>query len=292
MKKLLTTAFIILSALFVNAGIIYEAKIQTELYNQPSYENQEDNPAAGMLEEMTKPYTMKAMLESEGRGRIKFTSDGPLMFQKDTFIVAENKDTVYFCNPADKTYSVFNAGNANKQITGMAETLQKMTKMKYENIAVSIAEMGDGGDIAGYSTKQYKLIVEYDTKMKILFKKVTDHQKREYIIYTTSKLPFDMLGDYSNKQLFTTAIESIDQQIQSKVSGIGFPLKIENLSYDKDNKLTAKTSFTITSIEEKTLNPSLFKVPNDYTEKQMEVETEGEDGSKQKQKIKLGDLFK
>jgi len=292
MKKLLITSFILISALIVNAGVIYEAEIKTELYNQPEYQNQEDNPAADMLQQMTKPYTMKAMLESEGRGRIKFTSDGPLMFQKGTFLVAESKDTMYFCNPTDKTYSKFNIGNANKQLTGFASKLQKMTKMKYENIAVTLAELGDGGDVAGYPTKKYKLVVEYDTKMKILFKKIKDHQKKEYIIYATSKMPFDLLGDYTNSQIFTTAIKNIDSQIQTKIADIGFPLKTESLSYDKENKLTAKSSFTILSIKEKTLNPALFKVPNGYKEAELEVATQDEEGNTQKQKLKFGDLFK
>lgn len=292
MKKLIITTLLFFAAFTLNAGVIYEAKIETEIYNQPQYENQEENPMGDMVQQMTKPYTIKAMLETENRGRVKFTSDGPLMFAKGTFIISESKDTVYLCNPQDKSYSKLNIGNANKQLGGFAAKLQKMTKMKYKNISVNIAELGDGGDVAGYSTKKYKLVVEYDTEMKILFKKVKDHQKKEYIIYATKKLPFEMMGEYSNKQFFTTAIENIDSQIQSKVGDIGFPLKIENLAYDKENKLVSKMSFTITSVKEKDLNPKLFTIPAGYTEKEMEVQTEGEDGTKQKQKIKLGDLFK
>lgn len=292
MKNLLITSLLLIVAFTLNAGVIYEAKIENEIYNQPQNSNQEENPMGDMVQEMTKPYTIKAMLESNNRGRVKFTSDGPLMFLKGTFIISESKDTVYLCNPQDKSYNKLNIGNANKQLAGFAAKLQKMTKMKYKNISVNVAELGDGGDVAGYSTKKYKLVVEYDTEMKIFFKKVKDHQKKEYMIYSTKKLPFEMMGDYSNKQFFTTAIPNVDSQIQSKVGDIGFPLKIENLAYDKNNKLMSKMSFTITSLKEKDLNPKLFKVPAGYTEKEMEVETEGEDGNQKKQKIKLGDLFK
>ncbi len=290
MKKLIITAFIILSGILANAGVIYEAKIEVELYNQQ--EMPEDNPATGMIEEMTKPYTMKAMMEQDGRGRVKFTSDGPMMFKKGTFLVAENKDVVYFCDPESKSYSKFNIGNANKQLSGLAAKMQKFTKMKYKNIAVTIAEIGDGGNVAGYPTKKYKLVVEYDTEMKILFKKVKDHQKQEYIIYATNKLPFDLIGEYSNSQMFTTGIEGIDNQIKTKVAKVGFPLKIETLSYDKNNTLTAKHTFTITSLKEKNLNPALFKVPNGYTEQEVEVEGQDEEGNTKKQKLKFGDLFK
>jgi hypothetical protein len=232
------------------------------------------------------------MMEQNGKGRIKFTSDGPLHLKKGTFIVAESKDVVYFCNPETKSYSKFNIGNANKQLTGLAAKMQKLTKMKYKNIAVTLADLGDGGNIAGYPTKKYKLVVEYDTEMKILFKKVKDHQKQEYIIYATQKLPFDLIGEYSNSQMFTTGIKGIDNQINTKVASVGFPLKIETLNYDKNNTLTAKHSFTITSLKEKNLNPALFKVPNGYTEEEVEYETQDEEGNAKKQKFKMGDLFK
>ena len=72
----------------------------------------------------------------------------------------------------------------------------------------------------------------------------------------------------------------------------GFPLKTEHMSYGENNELTSKATFEITEIAEKDLNPELFKVPDGYTEKEMEVETQGEDGETQKKKFKLGDMFK
>jgi len=290
MKKLIITAFIILSGILANAGVIYEAKIETELYNQQ--EMPEDNPMADMVDQMTKPYTMKVMMEKDGKGRVKFTSDGNMLFKKGSFLVMESKDIMYLCDPETKTYSKFNLGAIAKKTAGLAATMQKFTKMKYKNIAVTIAEIGDGGDVAGYPTKKYKLVVEYDTEMKILFKKVKDHLKKEYILYATNKLPFDLLGEYSNSQVFTTGIEGIDNQINNKVATTGFPLKIEVLDYDKNNTLTAKQTFTILSLKEKNLNPALFKVPNGYTEQEVEVEGQDEEGNTKKQKLKLGDLFK
>ncbi len=284
MKKLMIGLFAVWTAV-ASAGVMYTSKVTMEVYNQTP-EAKEQMEQMGVLNE---PQEMKAFVQGKG-ARIKFLTDH-MIYQKDDFAVTEDGVVMYLCNPASKTYHRFDTEAMMQSAQGMLDTVQKMTKMTYQNIFVNVTEQGDGGSVAGFPTKKYRLLIEYDVHMKILFKKVNQHHKEEIIIYASEKLPFDHLPQFHNQQMFGTGIDEIDSQVKGKVSGIGFPLKTEHLSYGENNELASKTTFEITEMAEKDLNPKLFKLPDGYTEREMEVTTEGEDGEAQQKKFKLGDLF-
>lgn len=285
MKKFLIVLFALWTAL-ASAGVMYTSRVTIEMYNQTP-EAKEQMEAYGGL---TGPQEMKAFVDGNG-ARIKFLTDH-MLYQKDDFAVTEDGVVMYLCSPATKTYHRFDSAAMMKQAQGMLDTMQKMTKMSYSNIFVNVTDQGDGGSVAGYATTRYRVLIEYDVNMKILFKKINQHHKEEVFVYATSKLPFGYLPKFHNQQMFGTGIEEIDGQIGNKLDAIGFPLKTEHMSYGENNELTSKATFEITEITEKDLNPQLFKVPDGYTEKEMEVETQGEDGETQKKKFKLGDMFK
>jgi len=285
MKKLLIIA-LVCCAVAVQAGVIYTATSRVEMYGE-SVQQQEDNEA---MQSILAPQEMKVFAEDKGV-RVKFMTDH-ILYKKGDFLVSEDGETMYICDPEAKTYHRLDLTAMLGKAQGVMKAMQKMTKMTYSNVFVNVTEMGDGGEIAGYPTTKYRLLVEYDVNMKILFKKVKQHTREEYFIYATRKLPFDMLSAYSNRQVFAVGVEQVDMQVAEKVKDLGFPLKTEHLSYGQNNELTSKAVFEITGMEEKDLNPALFKLPNGYTEKEMEVETEDAEGNTQKKKFKLGDLLK
>ena len=284
MKKLCIGLFAMWTAI-ATAGVTYTAKVTMEMYNQTPEAQQQMEQYGGL----TEPQEMKAFAQGNG-ARIKFLTDH-MLYQKDDFAVTEDGVVMYLCSPATKTYHKFDTKAMMQQAQGMLDTMQKMTKMQYENIFVNVTEQGDGGSVAGFPTTKYRVLIEYDINMKILFKKVKQHHKEEFVVYATNDLSRDMLPGYHNQQMFGTGIEEIDGQIKGKLENIGFPLKTEHLSYGEKNELVSKTTFEITEMEEKDLNPQLFKVPDGYTEKEIEVEAQGENGETQKKKFKLGDLF-
>ncbi len=289
MKKtiqIFAIALLIAVPVITQAGVIYSAKTSTELYGEAA-EAQRQNP---MLQQMTAPQEMKIFAQDKG-ARIKFLTDS-MLYKKGDFMVSENGNTMYICDPQTKTYHKLDLNALRGQAEGMMKTMKKMTKMSYSNVFVNIVDKGNAGNIAGYPVRKYRMLVEYDTNMKILFKKIKNHERREFFIYVTKKLPMDLVPEYSNSQMFSTGIEQVDSQIQTKLKGLGFPMKTEQLGYGKNNELTSKSTFEITSIKEKSLNPALFKLPNGYTEKEIQVEGTDSEGNTQKKKFKLGDLFK
>lgn len=284
MKKLMIIA-LVFCAITLQAGVVYTSRMTMELYSEtPETQQQQE-----MMGDLTAPQEMKAFVEGKG-ARIKFLTDH-MFYKKGDFMVTEDGVNLYLCDPEAKTYHRFDTKAMLGKAQGMMESVQKMTKMQYSNIAVILNKMGDGDTVAGHSTTKYKLVVEYDVNMKILFKKMKQHHREEYIIHATDDLDFSKLPQYQDQQMFKTAIEPVDAQIADKVSGIGFPLKTEHLSYDDKNNLVSKMTFEILELEEKDVNPALFKLPNGYTEKEMEVQTTDEDGNTEKKKFKIGDLF-
>ncbi len=284
MKKLLIIA-LLACAVTVQAGVVYTSRMTMEIYSEtPETQQQQE-----MMGDLTAPQEMKAYVEGKG-ARIKFLTDH-MFYKKGDFMVTEDGVTLYLCDPEAKTYHRFDTEAMMGKAQGMMESVQKMTKMEYSNIAVILNKLGEGDTVAGHSTTKYKLVVEYDVNMKILFKKMKQHHREEYIIYATDDLDFSKLPQYQDQQMFKTAIEAVDAQIGNKVSGIGFPLKTEHLSYDDKNNLVSKMTFEILEMEEKDVNPQLFKLPSGYTEKEMEVQTTDEEGNTQNKKFKIGDLF-
>ncbi len=289
MKKTFRTFLISLLTIIsvaAQAGVIYTAKTQTELYGEAA-EQQRQNP---MMQQMLQPQEMKIFAQDKG-GRIKFLTDSAL-YKKGDFMVTEDGNTMYICDPKTKTYHKLDLKAMMGKAQGMLKTMKKMTKMSYSNVFVNLVDKGNGGTVAGYPVEKYRMLVEYDTNMKILFKKIKTHERREFFIYVTPKLPMNLVPEYSNSQMFSTGIDQVDSQIQAKLKGLGFPMKTEQLDYGKNNELTSKSTFEITSIKEKSLNPALFKLPNGYTEKEIQVEGTDSEGNTQKKKFKLGDLFK
>ncbi len=279
-------ALLITAATVAQAGVVYSARTSTELYGEAA-QQQQQNP---MLQQMMEPQEMKIFAQDKG-ARIKFLSDS-ILYKKGDFMVTEDGRLMYICDPQAKTYHKLDLNALQGQAQGMMKTMTKMTKMSYSNVFVNIVDKGNAGSVAGYPVKKYRLLVEYDTNMKILFKKIKTHERREFFIYVTQKIPFDLMPEYNNSQMFTTSVDQVDSQIQSKLKGLGFPMKTEQLSYGKNNELTSKSTFEITSIQEKPVNPALFKLPNGYTEKEIQVEGTDSEGNTQKQKFKMGDLFK
>ena len=291
MKRTIRTfviALLITAATVAQAGVIYSARVQTELYGEAAQQQQQQqNP---MLQQMMEPQEMKVFAQDKG-ARIKFLSNS-ILYKKGDFMVTEDGKTMYLCDPQAKTYHKLNLEAMKGKAQGLMKTMTKMTKMTYSNVFVNIVDKGDAGTVAGYPVKKYRMLVEYDTNMKILFKKIKTHERKEFFIYITSKLSMDLVPEYNNSQMFTTGVAQVDSQIQSKLKGLGFPMKTEQLSYGKNNELTSKTSFKITSINEKSLNPALFKLPSGYTEKEIQVEGTDSKGNTKKHKFKMGDLFK
>ncbi|MCK5878531.1 MAG: hypothetical protein KAH24_02050 [Holophagae bacterium] len=289
MKRTIRTfgvALLVTAATIAQAGVIYSARTSTEMYGEAA-EQQKQNP---MMQQVLEPQEMKIFAQDKG-ARIKFLSDS-MLYKKGDFMVTEDGNTMYICDPQTKTYHKLDLKAMMGQAQGMMKTMTKMTKMSYSNVFVNMVDKGDGGTVAGYPVKKYRLLVEYDTNMKILFKKIKTHERREFFIYVTPKLPMGLVPEYSNSQMFTTGVDQVDSQIQSKLKGLGFPMKTEQLGYGKNNELTSKSTFEITSIQEKPVNPALFKLPNGYTEKEIQVEGTDSEGNTEKQKFKMGDLFK
>lgn len=284
MKKLLIIA-LVACTVTVQAGVVYTSRMTMEMYTETPETRQQQE----MMGDLTAPQEMKAFVEGKG-ARIKFLSDH-MLYKKGDFMVTEDGVTLYLCDPQAKTYHRFDTEAMLGQAQGMMESMQKMTKMEYSNIAVILNKAGEGDTVAGYKTTRYKLVVEYDVNMKVLFKKINQHHRNEYIIHATDQLDFSKLPQYQDQQMFKTAIDAVDAQIGDKISGIGFPLKTEHLSYDDKNNLVSKMTFEILELEEKDVNPDLFKLPSGYTEKEMEVQTTDEEGNAENKKFKIGDLF-
>ncbi len=252
--------FLYLSISF--AGVVYTARVTTEVSDPKVKEQMANSPYGNMLE----PITMKCYAKKGKKVRVEVIEGGNSFTPKGTVIVSNNGEMFYFLNPSEKTYWKMNVLEFQKMGESAMKLMKKFAKMKYKDIYVNVVKMGDGGKVAGYDTEKYKMLVKYSVEMKILFKKVVTETKTEAQIYATKDLDMSDFDIYSFNSTFGTGIPEVDAQVKLNLKNVGFPLKTVSYRYNKDGKLEEITTYEILTIKKDSFPDSMFEIPKGYKE--------------------------
>ncbi len=294
---------IVLTAVFLvtvlsYAGVYYKLKVTTEIMDAKVKKQMESSPYG----DTTAPMVIETYAKSQGEFRSKILEGSNLFIPKGSVILSNDGKLMYVLNPEKKTYWKIDINHFKT----MGETAMKMmknfAKMRYTDVYVGVTPLGEGEKIAGFKTKKYKTVVKYTVLMKILFKKVKTEVKEESDIYATEQFKLEDFDMYTFQNMFSTGVPEVDAQISSKLKGIGFPLKKVSYEYSKD-KLQSITTLEVLEIKKTSVNSSMFKVPENYTEEPSPFEQamgnptadseegEGDNPNNGKKKFNFKELF-
>ena len=263
MKKILTIFGIILLYATVSfAGVVYTARVTTEITDPKVKEQMAGSPYG----DMTGPKEMKCYAEKGNKFRVEVTKGDNAFTPTGTVVISNDGHLVYFLNPKEKTYWKMNLDELKKMGEKSMKMLKKFAKMKYKDIYVNVVDMGSGGKIAGYNTEKYKMLVRYTVAMKVLFKKVDTKHKRETEIYAAKGLKMSDFDIYSFNSTFSTGVPEVDAQVKLNLEKVGFPLKTVQYEYDDTGKLQSITTYEILSLKKDSIPSSMFELPQGYKE--------------------------
>ena len=263
MRKIFMAFLItILYAAVSFAGVIYTARVTTEITDPEVKQHMEGSPYG----DMTKPKEMKCYAEKGNKFRVEVLKGDEAFTPSGTVIISNDGKMAYFLNPEKKTYWKMNLDEWKKFGEKGMKMLKKFAKMKYKDIYVNVVDMGSGGKIAGYDTEKHKMLVKYTVSMKVLFKKVDTKYKKETEIYAAKGLNISDFDIYSFNSTFSTGVPEVDAQVKLNLEKIGFPLKTVKYEYDDTGKLQSMTTYEILSIKKESVPSSMFELPQGYKE--------------------------
>ncbi len=250
-----------LISIYSFGGVVYTAKVSTEVMDTKEKKQMQNSP----MGDMTVPITMKVYAKSK-KFKAQILKGGNEITPEGSIILSSDGETVFFINPAEKTYWKMNLKQMKEANKSTMKMLKGFAKMKYSDIYVNVVDMGNGGTIAGYNTEKYKMIVKYTVEMKILFKKIKNKVRSEIELYGTKELNLNDFDVYSFANLFSSGIPEVDSQINLNVKKVGFPLKSISYSYKENGKLQSITTFEVLSLKKESVPDSMFKLPKGYKE--------------------------
>jgi uncharacterized protein DUF4412 len=194
---------------------------------------------------------------------------GDNMIFKDNSIVlsADGGKTMSVFDPSTKNYYDIQLdqllGNASSAFKGLGD----MVKVSFDNPQVSVRQGGDGGKIEGYPTRKYILDASYDMNIDAMGQKMTSHLTMNTESWTTEELASEM-SSFLQVRGMRTGVESLDKLIEAQSNAMrGFPLKQVSTVHVSQgtNDMTMTTTATVTNIEKKNIDASVFTVPSGYT---------------------------
>jgi hypothetical protein len=184
---------------------------------------------------------------------------------------------IVLSNDGGRTMSVLNPSTHNyfdlqlDQLLGAGGSLLQsfggLVKMSFNNPHVEVRDGGAGGTIEGYPTHKYVLDAAYDLAIDAMGQKITSHFTMNTETWTTEQLSSEM-STFIQARGLRTGVEAIDRLIEAQSNGLhGFPLKQVSTVHvaQSGNDMTMVTTSSVTDIQRRTIDPSQFTMPADYT---------------------------
>lgn len=208
----------------------------------------------------------KAWADSD-QARIEFVESGNPMMGKGTYmLVRDGGKTMYLVNPAEKKYSVWDMD----AMMGMAGGAMKMMNMKILDPKVEKLLEEDGGKVAGYPTRHYRIRTSYTTQMSFFGRKMTSVTQEDEDIWSTTRIANPGADAWFKRHEFKSGSQDLDALMKAQMDKVeGFPLRRETIHVTTDaqgKEQKTKTVMEIKSIKETTPDAKLFALPTGYTE--------------------------
>lgn len=238
----------------------------TQIFGGLRYEFTESN----RVEETSKSTHLVARAVIEGpMSRLDVISGN--RYEPGNYIISHGDNTVFVVDPTTKSYVEYATGQRRVN----------PDRIKISNLKTNFQELPDGGLIAGYPTKHYRLQLSYD--IEVLMGTITIRQTVESIIDKWMTNAFDhVIEQYrDNTDDLKTGNAAIDSLIEAEATKFkGLALKErsqtvasaekksrnENVNLPTTRKRTRE--MVVSKIEEVAVSPNLFAVPVDFTKGQ------------------------
>lgn len=205
-------------------------------------------------------------------------SDNPMMKSGTYMVTRDAGRTLYLVNPKEETYSEWDLAAMMNLVEGMSG----LVNMEFSTPEVEELESGDGGKVAGYSTRYYKYRTSYDMKMKILGMKRGMSSVSLEEMWVTNEFDQPAMTVWLRKGA-RSGDSSLDRMIAAEMEKIkGFPLKTVVVSSTvggkKGKETTTKSTMEVETIREESVNAKKFEIPTDYQRVDLLTGTDDEGG--------------
>jgi hypothetical protein len=210
----------------------------------------------------------RAVIEGE-KSRLDIISG--TQYTPGNYIITHGDQVVYVVDPETKSYVEY----------AIDQRRVNPDRVKISNIKTNFNELPDGGLIAGYPTKHYRLQLNYD--IEVMMGTIAIRQSVETVIDKWMTTAFDHLIQQYRRNLdeLKTGNPEIDSLIETestKFKGLALRERTQivtsgekkagssNVNLPTTRKRTKE--MVVSKIEEASVSPNLFAVPVDYTKGQ------------------------
>jgi hypothetical protein len=264
-KAFVTTALFLALAAPASAGIHYKSVTRTETSaGRGGGETQVEGWAAAD----------KARVEFHGSAS-PLTKEGTYLLTKD------GGKTVYFVNPEEKTYAIWDLKAMLGMAGGIMNGMGPLLKFQFTDPKVEKLLDEDGGTVAGLPTRHVRYRTSYTLTVKVFGMGNSSDVVTEEDIWATQRLSDLGLGIWLRSEPMRTGNDELDKMIASGREKIqGFPLKMTSVSTNTDKKkgkqTVTRTSMEVTQLDTSASVPaSSFEIPAGYKETEMMVGPRG-----------------
>jgi len=213
-------------------------------------------------------------------------------------VTTDGGKTMYLVNPEEKTYSTWDLESTLQGVGTIMNAMGGVMKMEIQDKKVDAAEPVPGGEILGYPTTKYVYDTSYTMVMKVFGMGKSMHVESHEEIWTTTRLDDPGFGAWLRKRPVRTGNAGLDEIIETSMRDLeGVVLKQVTRSTTSEPGGKATTSVNtmeVTTLEETSVDGSMFTIPEGYTEKPLVPEGSGQPEGEEEPGIPkgLGGLLK
>jgi len=264
-RSILATALFLAVAVPCSAGIHYKAVTKTE--GPQNGDVQAEGWVSGDNAKV-------AFVESAGN---------PVLKQGMYLVTKDGGKTLFLVNPEEKTYAEWSLQGLLGTVGAVMNGLGPLLKIQFSPPKVEKILEEDGGTIAGFPTRHYKLRTSYTMTVKVLGMGNTTDVVSDQDVWATSKLQDAGLGVWLRAEPPRTGNQEFDKLLAAEaVKFEGFPLKMVTVNTStakKGNRTqTTRSTMEVTQLDASASVPaSAFEIPAGYERTEiMPVPPQGE----------------
>ena len=203
------------------------------------------------------------------RMRMDVTKGDNMVFKDNAMVLStDGGKTMSVFDPATKTFYDLQLDQILGGPSSILQGLGDLVKINFANPKVNVSDAGDGGTIEGFPTHKYVIDASYDMNIDAMGQQMTTHMTMNTESWTTDKLSSEM-SSFLQMRGIHTGIEVVDKLIDAQRSTMhGFPLKqvsTIHVAQADGQDMTMTTTATVSDIQQKSVDASVFNAPAGYT---------------------------
>lgn len=247
MRKLILSFMVLaLAVTFCHAGLTYNVKTEIEL--TPEMQKMLELVPPEMRDQINLSSMMPSFKVSvDGdRSRTEFLNAvGPMA--SGTFMISRDGGKIITCDPGARTCSEMDAGSAAQMPAGAGMS----------DLDIQYKPLLGKETLEGYSCHKGLLNIAFTTNGQDM--------KQVMTIWATKEIKQEGFQSGQMQNLPAVSVEMMKELKDIFENKIGFPLKMEIATYVNGALTGGTITVTMSDIQEKKLDASLFEVPEGYT---------------------------